>query len=340
MKYATTKHPVKIIAEAGVNHNGDVSIALDLIDEAAKAGADFIKFQTFKADNIVTKTAKKAQYQIQSGRKSDTQYQMLKRLELNHEMHLILKNRCLDKNIGFLSSAFDLDSMDYLLSLNLPFIKIPSGEITNLPYLRRVGESGKPIILSTGMANIEEIRNALFALVRAGAKKEDITVLHCNSEYPTPLSDVNLLAMVAIKNQFNINIGYSDHTKGIEIAISAVALGATVIEKHFTLNRNLDGPDHKASIQPDELAKMVRYIRNVEVALGDGMKKPSPSESKNVHIIRKSIVAASNIKKGERFTENNLCVKRPGTGVSPMKWDDVLNNYAQRDFRQDELINL
>jgi len=331
---------VIIIAEAGVNHNGNISMALDLIESAANAGADFIKFQTFKADNIVTKTAIKAPYQIKSGKCSETQYKMLKRLELNHEMHETLIERCRDKNIGFLSSAFDLDSIDYLISLGIAFIKIPSGEITNFPYLRRVGKAGKSIILSTGMANDQEVKNAISVLTQAGADKEDITILHCNSEYPTPMLDVNLQAMCSMKKQFKTKVGYSDHTIGIEIPIAAVALGATVIEKHFTLNRNLDGPDHKASLEPDELSEMVRCIRNIQVALGDGIKRPSLSESKNLPVVRKSIVAALNIKKGTRFTEKNLCVKRPGTGISPMNWDNVLNRIATKDYQKDELIIL
>ncbi len=331
---------VTIIAEAGVNHNGDMSLALDLIECASDAGADFIKFQTFKADELVTKTAKKASYQINSEKQSDTQHKMLKRLELNFETHRILMDRCKDKNIGFLSSAFDLDSLDYLISLGISFIKIPSGEITNLPYLRRVGKAGKPIILSTGMASNNEIQNAISVLIQAGSDIEDVTILHCNSEYPTPMLDVNLLAMCSMEKQFKTRVGYSDHTIGIEIPISAVALGATVIEKHFTLSRSLDGPDHKASLEPDELSEMVRCIRNIQVALGDGIKRPSLSESKNLSAVRKSIVAAHDIKKGERFTDQNLCAKRPGTGISPMNWDGVLNLIATKDYKKDELINL
>ncbi|MDC3311473.1 N-acetylneuraminate synthase [Alphaproteobacteria bacterium] len=331
---------VIIIAEAGVNHNGDMSIAFDLIDAAAEAGADFIKFQTFKADKIVTKTAKKATYQIRSEKTSQTHYEMLKQLELTDEMHRLLIERCHKKNIGFLSSGFDVDSIDYLLSLDIALIKIPSGEITNLPYLRRVGMALKPIILSTGMANNEEIHNAISVLKQAGAKQKEITILHCNSDYPTAMADVNLLAMQSIAQQFKTRVGYSDHTNGIEVPIAAVALGASVIEKHFTISRNFDGPDHKASLEPDELSEMVRYIRNIQCALGDGIKRPSLSESKNIPIVRKSIVTASPIKKGERFTEKNLCIKRPGTGISPMRWDEVLNGYANRDYRQDELISL
>jgi N,N'-diacetyllegionaminate synthase len=331
---------VTIIAEAGVNHNGDMSIAMDLIDAAAEAGADFIKFQTFKADKLVTKTAKKAFYQIRSEKYSCTQYQMLKRLELNHEMHQQLMERCKQNNISFLSSGFDIDSIDYLISMDIALLKIPSGEITNLPYLRRIGKAKKSIILSTGMANTQEIQNAITVLTQSGASKEDLTILHCNTEYPTPMADVNLLAMCSIKNQFKTKVGYSDHTIGMEVPISAVALGATVIEKHFTLNRNLDGPDHKASLQPDELSEMVRCIRNIQIALGDGIKQPSFSERKNIPVVRKSIVTSSDIKKGERFTEKNLCVKRPGTGVSPMRWDEVLSEYADRDYAQDELISL
>ncbi len=334
-----TQH-VDIIAEAGVNHNGDMSIAFDLIDTAADAGADFIKFQTFKAEKLVTVKAEKALYQKDTDGISETQYEMLRRLELSFENHRALIKRCYEKNIGFLSSAFDLESLNFLLSLNLPYIKIPSGEINNLPYLRQVGITSNKIILSTGMSNSDEITDAIEVLRKAGVGQERLIILHCNSEYPTPMQDVNLNAMVFLKEKFGNKVGYSDHTKGIEVPIAAVALGANVVEKHFTISRDFEGPDHKASLEPGELAEMVRSIRNIEKAIGKKNKQPTPSEKVNINAVRKSIVAACPIKKGQQYTEKNLCIKRPGNGISPMRWDEVMCLKANRDFQKDELISL
>lgn len=331
---------VDIIAEAGVNHNGDMNIALDLIDTAADAGANFVKFQTFKSEQLVTATAEKALYQRNSEGISETQYEMLKRLELSFENHKVLIERCYEKNIGFLSSAFDLESLKFLLSLNLPYIKIPSGEINNLPYLREVGTARNKIILSTGMSNNDEITNAIEVLRKAGVGQERLVILHCNSEYPTPMQDVNLHAMVSLKEKFGNQVGYSDHTKGIEVPIAAVALGAIIVEKHFTISRNFEGPDHKASLEPGELAEMVRSIRNIEKAIGKKFKQPTPSEKANINAARKSIVAACPIKKGQQYTEKNLCIKRPGNGISPMRWDEVISLKANKDFQKDELISL
>ena len=331
---------VDIIAEAGVNHNGDMNIALDLIDTAADAGANFVKFQTFKSEQLVSATAEKALYQRNSEGISETQYEMLKRLELSFENHKVLIERCYEKNIGFLSSAFDLESLKFLLSLNLPYIKIPSGEINNLPYLREVGTARNKIILSTGMSNNDEITNAIEVLRKAGVGQERLVILHCNSEYPTPMQDVNLHAMVSLKEKFGNQVGYSDHTKGIEVPIAAVALGAIIVEKHFTISRNFEGPDHKASLEPGELAEMVRSIRNIEKAIGKKFKQPTPSEKANINAARKSIVAACPIKKGQQYTEKNLCIKRPGNGISPMRWDEVISLKANKDFQKDELISL
>ena len=329
-----------IIAEAGVNHNGKLELAYKLIDAAKEAGADAVKFQTFKADKTVSRKAEKAEYQKQTTGTLQSQYEMIKRLELSLEDHKELISYCHDKNIRFLSSPFDLDSIDLLNSLGLEIFKIPSGEIVNLPYLRKIGEYNKRVIISTGMADLGEIESALNVLISSGTKKENITVLHCNTEYPTPIEDVNLKAMLTIRNAFNVKIGYSDHTLGIEVPIAAVAMGASVIEKHFTLNKNMEGPDHRASLEPEELNAMVRAIRNIEKALGNGIKKPSPSELKNKPIARKSIVAAKNIKKGEVFTEENITVKRPGNGISPMRWNEVSGRIAKRDFSADELIEI
>lgn len=329
-----------IIAEAGVNHNGDMSMARRLVDVAAEAGADLVKFQTFQASRLVTTDAKKAEYQSNATGGDETQYAMLRKLELTREMHLELIEYCRTRGIGFFSTGFDEQSVDMLVELGIDRFKIPSGEITNLPYLRHVGHYGKPVILSTGMADLREIGMALDVLESAGTKRAQITVLHCNTEYPTPMSDVNLRAMLTIRDTFGVEVGYSDHTSGIEIAIAAVALGATVIEKHFTLDRSLPGPDHKASLEPKELSAMVSAIRNIEVALGDGVKCPSPSESKNMGIARKSLVASREIRAGEIFTESNLTIKRPGTGISPMRWDEVLGHKATRDFAKDDLIEL
>lgn len=329
---------VYVIAEAGVNHNGKIELAKQLIDEAAKAGADAIKFQTFKADKLVTKNAEKAMYQKNETDKNESQYDMIKRLELKFEDHSELIDYAESKNIQFLSSGFDLDSLEFLNDIGVSIFKVPSGEITNLPYLRKIASFGKPIILSTGMSDNAEILDALKVLRQSGG--EEITILHCNTEYPTPMSDVNLLAMKSIEKEFGCKVGYSDHTLGIEVPIAAVALGAEIIEKHFTLDKQMDGPDHKASLEPVELKDMVSSIRNIEKALGDGIKKPSVSESKNKIIARKSIVAKVEISKGSVFTEENLSVKRPGNGLSPMKWDQVIGESATRDYEPDEMIEL
>lgn len=334
------KHTI-IIAEAGVNHNGSMVIAKKLVDAAVEAGVDYIKFQTFKTEKLVTKKAQMASYQKKNISTVDnSQFDMLKILELSPKQHLELNDYCKQKKIKFFSTAFDLDSIDFLESLNLNLWKIPSGEITNYPYIKKIAQYGEPVILSTGMCSMQDIENAVNVLLQWGTKKANISILHCNTEYPTPFNDVNLKAMEAIREKFGVEVGYSDHTKGIEVPIAAVALGATIIEKHFTLNRNLEGPDHKASLEPDELKAMVSAIRNIEKAIGDGVKKVSDSEQKNIVVVRKSIVAARNIKKGENFTEENLAVKRPGTGISPMKWEELLRQSAKRDFSEEELIEL
>jgi N,N'-diacetyllegionaminate synthase len=329
-----------IIAEAGVNHNGSISNAYKLIDAAKAAGVDYVKFQTFKADNLVSKSAPKAEYQIHNtANESDTQYEMLKNLELSEKQHEALIAYCKEVDINFFSTAFDLESLQYLKNIGLNLVKIPSGEITNLPYLRKAAELFSRIILSTGMSNLSDIEAAINVFKLKGI--DDITILHCNTEYPTPMKDVNLLAMINIKEQFKFNIGYSDHTLGIEVPIAAVALGATIIEKHFTLDRTMDGPDHAASLEPNELKMMVDAIRNIELAIsGDGIKQPSSSEKKNIAIARKSIVAAKSISKGTVFTEFNLTVKRPGNGISPMKWDDIIGKVSTKDYQEDELIEL
>lgn len=333
---------VIVIAEAGVNHNGSIEIAKQLVDKAAEAGADFIKFQTFKSEKLVSKYARQADYQKRNiGKKSDdSQLSMLKKLELSEEDHLELMDYCQKKGIKFFSTAFDLESIDYLHSLNLGLWKIPSGEITNYPYIKKIAGYREPVILSTGMCELSDIKSAYKVLANNGIRKEQITILHCNTEYPTPYEDVNLRAMTALKDEFNVEVGYSDHTKGIEVPIAAVALGATVIEKHFTLDRNMEGPDHKASLEPDELKAMVSAIRHIEQALGSGHKTVSESERKNITIARKSIVAACDIKAGEIFTEENLTVKRPGNGISPMKWEEVIGLKAIRNFAEDEIIEV
>jgi len=316
---------VFIIAEAGVNHNGDINIAKKLIDVAFDSGANSVKFQTFKAENIVSSNAPKADYQLNSTEKSETQFQMLKKLELDLKSHQILIDYCKIKGIIFLSTPFDLENIDLLNKLGIKIFKIPSGEITNLPYLKKIGALNKKVILSTGMANIEEVGAALKILIDAGTPKKNIIVLHANTEYPTPFEDVNLLAMQTMGKTFGVKVGYSDHTVVSEVPIAAVALGACVIEKHFTLDRNMEGPDHKASLEPPELKAMVSAIRNIEKAMsGNGNKEPSNSEKKNIPIARKSIVAKTNIKKGEIFSENNITIKRPGTGISPMLWYNVI----------------
>jgi N-acetylneuraminate synthase len=329
-----------IIAEAGVNHNGSLEMAFELIDAASDAGADVVKFQTFKAENLVTKSAAKADYQLGTTDVQETQFEMIKKLELSYDMHHKLISKCKEKGIRFSSTGFDTSSVDILIELGVDFLKVPSGEITNLPYLRHVGTKGLPIILSTGMCTMEEVANALEILEKAGARKADVTVLHCNTEYPTPMEDVNLCAMLSMKKELGIKAGYSDHTLGVEIPIAAVAMGATVIEKHFTLDRTMEGPDHAASLEPNELKQMVLSIRKIEKALGDGLKKPSKSERDNIGIVRKSIVASKYIKVGEKFTEENLAVKRPGKGISPLKWDELLGLEANKDFQADELISI
>ena len=329
-----------IIAEAGVNHNGDLKMAKQLIDTAAEAGADLVKFQSFKASSLVTRLAEKADYQNQNTNNKESQYEMLCQLELSTEMHDELISYCAIRDIGFFSTGFDIESIDLLMSLGQDCIKIPSGEITNLPYLRHIGGLGKTVIFSTGMATLGEIEDAIEVLEQAGTLRSKITVLHCTTEYPTPMAEVNLSAMQNIHSAFGVSVGYSDHTSGIEVAIAAVALGASVIEKHFTLDRNLPGPDHKASLEPKELKAMVAAIRNIEVALGDGLKRITPSETKNKPIVRKSLVAMQDIIKGEVFTEKNLTTKRPGTGIPPMRWDEVIGRKAHRNFSEDELIDL
>lgn len=327
-----------IIAEAGVNHNGDLSLAKRLIDVAADCGADFVKFQTFKADRQSTRIARKADYQAKSTNGNESQHDMLRRLELTAEMHKELIAHCALRQIGFLSTGFDIESVDLLASLGQNIFKIPSGEITNLPYLRHIGNLGKPVILSTGMATLGEIEAAIDVLERSGTSRGNITALHCTTEYPVPMSEVNLRAMQSLHTAFGVEVGYSDHTPGIEVAIAAVALGATVIEKHFTLDRNLPGPDHKASLEPEELKAMVAAIRNIEVALGDGIKRLTPSEARNKPIARKSLVASQAIKAGELFSALNITAKRPGTGISPMRWDEVIGQVAQRNYQSDDLI--
>ena len=332
-------HKVFIIAEAGVNHNGSLELAKKMIDAAEEAGADAVKFQTFKAEKVVSRYAPKAEYQKKTTTAGESQLEMIKKLELDAAAHQTLIDYCKKRNIQFLSTPFDFESIDLLNELGLDIFKIPSGEITNLQYLRKIGALKKEVILSTGMADLGEIEDALDVLTGAGTKLKDITVLHCNTEYPTPVEDVNLKAMLTIKAAFpGVNIGYSDHALGIEVPIAAVAMGATIIEKHFTLDKNMEGPDHKASLEPHELKAMVCAIRNIEKALGAGIKKPSPSELKNKPIARKSIVAAKPIDAGEKFTNDNLTVKRPGTGISPMRWDEILGKHAQKKYIEDELI--
>jgi len=329
---------VFIIAEAGVNHNGSIDLAKKLIDAAVASGADAVKFQTFKAENLASKYAKKANYQKNLTNQKESQFDMLKKLELSKEMHTELINYSKIRDIKFLSSPFDQESIELLKDLGLEIFKIPSGEITNLPYLRHIGKLNKKIILSTGMSNMNEVKIALDILTNSGTKKKKITVLHANTEYPTPMEDVNLKAMLTIGKELDVNFGYSDHTLGIEVDIAAVAMGAKCIEKHFTLDCNMKGPDHKASLEPDELKEMVKAIRNVELALGSDIKKPSKSELPNIQIARKSIVAKIKIKKDDILTENNITVKRPSGGISPMKWDDVVGTKATKDYKEDELI--
>ena len=328
---------VYIIAEAGVNHNGDINLAYQLVDAAKAAGVDCIKFQTFKSENLVSHTAQKAEYQ-KAATGDSSQQDMLKQLELSFGEFVSLKEYCDRKGICFLSTPFDFESIEFLNSIEMPFWKIPSGEVTNYPYLVALAKTGKPVVMSTGMCEMREIEDAIAVLRENGAS--DIKLLHCNTEYPTPYEDVNLKAMKTLRDAFGVEVGYSDHTKGIEVPIAAVAMGASVIEKHFTLDRNMEGPDHKASLEPQELKEMVDSIRHIEAALGSGDKRPSPSEKKNMAVARKSIVAAARIKAGDILTEENITVKRPGNGICPMRWKEVLGTRAVRDFEEDELIEI
>jgi N,N'-diacetyllegionaminate synthase len=334
------KHTI-IIAEAGVNHNGDMNIAKRLVDEAVNAGVDYIKFQSFKAEKLVSPSAKKANYQkvnINDG--DDSQFTMLKKLELSDNQHLELISYCNLKGINFFSTAFDVDGVNFLNQLDLPIFKIPSGEITNLPYLKAVAMCRKPTIMSTGMCNEAEIAEAVSILLKYGLKKDQITILHCNTEYPTPMEDVNLMAMVTLGEKFGVNVGYSDHTHGIEVPIAAVALGATIIEKHFTLNRNLPGPDHVASLEPQELTTMVKSIRNIELAIsGKGIKLPSKSEVKNIAIARKSLHISNDLNSGHILTEFDLISLRPGDGISPMKWEEIIGKRLTVNKRKNEILN-
>lgn len=327
-----------IIAEIGVNHNGDVKTAEKLIDKACECGVDCVKFQTFRSENLVSKKAKKADYQIENTGNDDSQLSMLKKLELDFSDFSALKNYCDNKGIMFLSTPFDNESIDFLSTLDMPVWKIPSGEITDYPYLKKLAQTGKQIILSTGMCTLNEVADAIKVLKENGSK--DITILHCTTEYPTPYNEVNLNAIKTLQNEFGLPVGYSDHTRGTVIPVAAVALGVTVIEKHFTLDRNMSGPDHRASCEPHEMKQMVEAIRNIEAAMGDGIKVPSESEIKNIEIVRKSIVAARDISKGEMLSTNNLAVKRPADGISPMLWEEVLGKKAKCDFCKDDKIIL
>ena len=329
-----------IIAEAGVNHNGDLKMAKKLITEAKKAGADVVKFQSFKANELVTKVAAKAEYQKRYTSENESQFQMLQKLELSDSDHQELYLECEKQGIEFLSTPFGNQSFDILKDIGIKRVKLSSGDLTNLPFIEYVAQHKLPIILSTGMAYIGEIEAALEVIQKAGTPKKLITVLHCSTEYPTPMHEVNLRAMENIKTTFNVKIGYSDHTEGIEIPIASVALGATIIEKHFTLDRNLAGPDHKASLEPDKLSEMIKAIRSIELALGDGIKRPTNSEIKNMAIARKSIVAIKNIKKGDKFSSKNIGVKRPGTGISPHRWNEIIGRTARQDFEIDDLIEI
>lgn len=326
-----------IIAEAGVNHNGSKEIAMRMIDEAKDCGADIVKFQTGPAQNVVSRYAQKAAYQKQTTGGEESQLEMIRKLELSFDEFRKLKDYCDHVGIEFLSTPFDLESVEFLNGFSMPFWKIPSGEITNLPYLLKIGATGKPVVMSTGMAEMNEIADAMEWLKKAGCP--DIKLLQCNTEYPTPYQDVNLSAMQTLRETFHVETGYSDHTRGIEAAIAAAAMGAVIIEKHFTLDRNMKGPDHAASLEPEELKQMTEAIRHVDMALGNGIKTASPSEQKNRDVVRKSIVAKKAIRRGELFTEENLTTKRPGNGVSPMKWFDVLGQKSIRDYEEDELID-
>lgn len=332
---------VIIIAEAGVNHNGNFEMAKQLVDAAKKAGADYVKFQTSKKpENVTSRFAQRASYQKKNLGEDGSQLSMLKKIRLEFPDYVLLKSYCDQQEMNFLSTPFDLPAIDFLYGLGMDFFKIPSGEITNLPYLRKIAKLGLPVVMSTGMSELQDVRNALNVLYNNGLTPEDITLLHCNTEYPTPFEDVNLKAMLTLKKEFGVRVGYSDHTQGIEVPVAAVAMGATVIEKHFTLDRTLPGPDHVASLEPNELETMVKAIRNIEKAVGNGVKAITESERKNIAIARKSIIAARKIKAGELLSEENLTVKRPGSGISPMKWDEVIGTAAIRDFEEDELIEL
>jgi N,N'-diacetyllegionaminate synthase len=331
---------VFVIAEAGVNHNGSVELAKKLIDVASISGADAVKFQTFKAENLIVKNTQKADYQKQTTDASESQFDMIKKLELDVDTHKELIAYCQEKGIMFLSTPFDHESIDLLSDLGLQIFKIPSGEITNLPYLRHIGSLSKKVVLSTGMSNLKEVGDALNILIHTGTSKDNITVLHANTMYPTPMEDVNLNAMLTIQKEFGVDIGYSDHTLGIEVDIAAVAMGASCIEKHFTLDKAMDGPDHKASLEPEELKAMVGAIRNIEKALGSNKKRPTPSESVNIDVVRKSIVASKDIQKGDLLTEKNITTKRPGNGISPMRWDEVLGSKSTKDYKVDEMIDV
>ena len=331
---------VFIIAEAGVNHNGNPGMAFQLVDVAKSAGVDAVKFQMFNTENLVSVNAPKATYQLQTTNYKESQLEMIRRLELAPDVFSSLASYCAEREIGFIVTPFDNDSIETLMLMELKIFKIPSGEITNLPYLRKLGALQKDIILSTGMSTLEEVSAAVHVLEIAGTSLSKMTLLHCTTEYPAPFDSVNLRAMQTLREAFpNVaGVGYSDHTKGYEVAIAAVAMGATIIEKHFTLDKTMDGPDHKASLEPDELMAMVKAIRNVEKSFGSDVKKPSPSEYGNIAVVRKSIVASRNICKGERLTAENLTTKRPGTGLSPMFWDMVINTNAKRDFQKDEAV--
>lgn len=329
-----------IIAEAGVNHNGNYELAKQLVVKAKEAGADYVKFQTAKPELVISKYAEMADYQKANTGKQESQLEMCRKIHLTFDDYKPLKAYCDEVGIKFMSTPFDLESIDLLAEIGMDYMKIPSGEITNLPYLRKISKLNIPVILSTGMSRIGEVEDALHILLEGGMKREDIILLHCNTEYPTPFEDVNLKAMLTLRNTFGVRVGYSDHTKGIEVPIAAVAMGAEVIEKHFTLDHNLPGPDHIASLEPNELKAMIDSIRNIEKAIGTGLKEVSKSEMKNIKIARKSIIAARNIKTGEIFTEENLTVKRPGNGISPMLWDYVIGTKAKRSFIEDELIEI
>lgn len=329
--------PIFIIAEAGVNHNGSLALAKKLIDQAALAGVDAVKFQSFKANSLMTKAAPKADYQKKTTG-NESQYEMIKRLELDDDAHIVLRDYARQKGLEFMSTPFDLESIDLLERIGVKRYKVGSGDLTNLPYLRKMAGKGLPIILSTGMATLAEIRKVIQAIKQTGYPLEKLTLLHATTEYPAPIQEVNLKAMVSMKNEFKITVGYSDHTKGIEVPIAAAALGAEVIEKHFTLDRTMEGPDHMASLEPDELKQMVIAIRNVEQALGNGEKSPSPGEIMNQEAARKSLVAASKIQKGEPFSPENLCVKRPGSGISPLRWDEFIGRPSPKNYEKDELI--